>query len=107
MFKTIGTAPVRNYEFGYSCDAMTQISKQNGLEIILESGKQRHQSRQLKKLTCKSTLRQVFLRIYGLEIQSVMLVFSTQLCKLLIAPLTLSLVQISPLPCVNKYTVYT
>jgi hypothetical protein len=29
----------------------------------------------LKKLTCKGTLRQVFFRVYGLEIQSVMLVF--------------------------------
>jgi hypothetical protein len=35
-----------------------------------------------KKLTCKGTLRQVFIRVYRLEIQSVMLVFSTQLCEL-------------------------
>jgi hypothetical protein len=35
--------------------------------------------RQLKILTCKGTLRQVFVRVYRLEIQSVMLVFSTQL----------------------------
>jgi hypothetical protein len=36
-----------------------------------------------------------------------MLVFSTELCEL--APLTFSLVELSPppLPCVNKYTVYT
>jgi hypothetical protein len=39
-----------------------------------------------KKLTCKGTLRQVFSRVYRLEIQSVMLAFSTQLCDL--APLT-------------------
>ncbi len=38
--------------------------------------------RHLKKLTCKGTLRQVFIRVYRLEIQSVMLVFSTQLCEL-------------------------
>jgi hypothetical protein len=31
----------------------------------------------LKKLTCKGTLRQVFVRVYRLEIQSVMLVFLT------------------------------
>ncbi len=37
----------------------------------------------LKKLTCKGTLRQVFIRVYRLEIQSVMLVFSSQLCELL------------------------
>jgi hypothetical protein len=38
-----------------------------------------------KKLTstCKGTLRQVFIRVYRLEIQSVMLVFSTQLHNLL------------------------
>ncbi len=33
--------------------------------------------RHLKILTCKGTLRQVFIRVYRLEIQSVMLVFST------------------------------
>jgi hypothetical protein len=39
----------------------------------------------------------VFKRVYRLEIQSViMLVFSTQVCKLL--PLTFSLVQLSTLP---------
>jgi hypothetical protein len=35
----------------------------------------------LKILTCKGTLRQVFIRVYRKEIQSVMLVFSTQLCE--------------------------
>ncbi len=35
--------------------------------------------RHMKILTCKKTLRQVFIRVYRLEIQSVMLVFSTQL----------------------------
>ncbi len=30
-----------------------------------------------KKLTCKGTLRQAFIRVYRLEIQSVMLVFSS------------------------------
>ncbi len=39
--------------------------------------------RRLKKLTRKGTLRQVFIRVYRLEIQSVMLVFLTQLCELL------------------------
>ncbi len=37
----------------------------------------------LKEVTCKGILRQVFIRIYRLEIQSVMLEFSTQLCELL------------------------
>ncbi len=61
-----------------------------------------------KKITCKGTLRQVFIRVFRLEIQSVMLFFSTQLRELL--PLSPSLWFISPsspLPSVNKYTVYT
>jgi hypothetical protein len=37
----------------------------------------------LKKLTCKGTLRQVFIRVDRLDIRSVMLVFPTQLCDLL------------------------
>jgi hypothetical protein len=37
----------------------------------------------LKKFTCKWTLWQVFIRVYRLEIHSVMLEFSTQLCELL------------------------
>ncbi len=45
--------------------------------------------RHLKKLICKGTLLQVFIRDYRLEIQSVMLVFSTQLFELL--PLYISL----------------
>ncbi len=40
--------------------------------------------RHLLKLACKRTLRQVFIRVYRLEIQTVMLVFSTQLCELLV-----------------------
>jgi hypothetical protein len=39
--------------------------------------------RHLKKLACKGTLRQVFIEVYILEIQSVLLVFSNQLCELL------------------------
>jgi hypothetical protein len=53
-------------------------------------------------------LRQVFIRVYRLVIQSVVLVFSTQLCELLpVAPLTLSLVQLSsPLPSVKVQYVW-
>jgi hypothetical protein len=40
--------------------------------------------RHLKKLICKGTLQQVFIRVYRLETQSFMLVFSTQLCELLL-----------------------
>jgi hypothetical protein len=52
-----------------------------------------------KKLTCKGTLRQVFIRVYRLAIQSDMLVFSTQFCELLrlLSGSTLS----PPLPCVK------
>jgi hypothetical protein len=49
------------------------------IRLIEGNAKCRH----LKKWICKGTLRLVFIRIYGLEIQSVMLVFSTQPCKLL------------------------
>jgi len=38
--------------------------------------------RHLKILTCKGTLRQVFIRVYRLEIKSIMLVFLTQLFEL-------------------------
>jgi hypothetical protein len=66
--------------------------------------------RQLKILTCKVTLRQVLIRINRLEIQSVMLVFSIQLCELL--PLSPFLwfnspPPPSPRPCVNTYSVNT
>jgi len=37
----------------------------------------------LNKFTCKGTLWQVFSKVYRLEVQSVILVFSTQLCELL------------------------
>ncbi len=37
----------------------------------------------LEKFTCKGTLRQVFVRVYRLEIHSIMLLFSFQLYELL------------------------
>ncbi len=39
--------------------------------------------RYFKKLTCKGTLMKVVITVYRLEIQSVMLIWSTQLCELL------------------------
>jgi hypothetical protein len=49
----------------------------------------------------------VFNRVYRLEIQSAMFVFSTQLCELLPLQPSLCLVLPSyPIPCVNKYAVY-
>ncbi len=63
--------------------------------------------RHLKIITCKGTLWQVFTIVYRLEIQSVMLVFSTQFCDCCRFKLSGSTLPPSPLPCVNKYTVYT
>ncbi len=61
-----------------------------------------------KILTCKGTLRLVLIRVYRLEIQQVMLVFSTQYCEMLpLFPSLCSNPPPSPLPCVNKYTVHT
>ncbi len=61
--------------------------------------------RHLKKFTCG----QMCIRVYRLERQSVMLVFSTQLCELLYCPSNLLSVQLSPpLPPfpVSKYSIY-
>jgi hypothetical protein len=38
--------------------------------------------RHLQQFTCNETLRQVFIRVYRMETQSLMMVFSTQLCEL-------------------------
>ncbi len=54
-----------------------------------------------KKLICKRDFAAGVIRVYRLEIQSVMLVFSTQLHELL--PLKPSLPP--PLPCGNKYSI--
>ncbi len=43
--------------------------------------------RHLKKLTCNGTLRQVFIRVYRLEIQSVMLLFSSSFVNCFPSPL--------------------
>ncbi len=71
----------------------------------------------LKKLTCKGTLRQAFIRVYKLEVANFLCKFnwyfhpSFGICISCVAPLPFSMVQLSPLPpslpCVNKYTVYT
>ncbi len=57
--------------------------------------------RHLKKLTCKGTLRQVFFRVYRLEIH----VGINNPALWTIAPLTFSLVQLSPLPHFHVYSV--
>jgi hypothetical protein len=65
--------------------------------------------RYLKKLSCEGTLRQLFIRVYRLEIQSFMLNFRPSLWT--VAPQTFFLVQfsppLSPLPCVKVQCVQT
>ncbi len=61
--------------------------------------------RHLKILNCKGILRQVFIEfIYWRYSQSCWYFEDPSLCT--VAPLTFSLVQLSPFPCVNKYAVY-
>jgi hypothetical protein len=79
------------------------IYKHGLINFIDTKAKCRH----LKKLTCKGTLRQVFIRVCRLEIQMVMLVFSTHFCKLLPSLWFNSLPLPLSLHCVNKYTAYT
>jgi hypothetical protein len=72
-----------------------------GINYIGTKGKCRH----LKKLTCKGTLPQVFIRVYRLVTQCHVGIFDQALRT--VAPLTFSLVIVLsplPLPCVNKYT---
>jgi hypothetical protein len=62
-----------------------------------------------KKLTRKGTLLQVFVRVYGPEIHSGMLVFTTQLWFFKLGPLPLPRFKPPPppFPCVFWYTEYT
>jgi hypothetical protein len=57
------------------------LQKYHGLITYLDT---KAKCRHIKKLTCKGTLPQVFIKVYRLVILSVMLVFSTQLCELLL-----------------------
>jgi hypothetical protein len=53
------------------------LAPTHGLIICIDT---KAKFRHLKKLTYTGTLWQVFIRVYRLEIQSVMLVFATQPC---------------------------
>ncbi len=66
--------------------------------VHLSQGLNGHQSKMSssKKLICTGTLRQVFNRVYRLEILSVMLVF--RITSVNCCPSTFSLVQLSPPP---------
>jgi hypothetical protein len=68
---------LRNFTKSVMTRTMVQL---HGLVTYIDT---KAKCRHLKKLTCKGTLRPVFIRVYRLEIQSVMLVFSTQHCELL------------------------
>jgi hypothetical protein len=82
---------------------MNEYKINNGLfSYIVNKAKCRH----LKNLTCKGTLRQLFIRVYRLDIHSVKLIFSTQLCELLPLQPSLWFNSTQPPPCVNKCTVY-
>ena len=59
---------------------VNEVGVTHGLIYYIDT---KSKCRHLKKLTSKGTWRQVFLRVYRLEIQSVLLVFSTQLGELL------------------------
>ncbi len=61
--------------------------------------------RHLKEWTCKGILQQVFIRVFRLEIQSVVLVCSTQLYELLPTSNLLSGSPPPPFP-VSKYSIY-
>ncbi len=59
------------------------IQKMHELFNHIQQTPKKPNCRHLKILICKGTLRQVFIRVFRLEIQSAMLVYSTQLCELL------------------------
>jgi hypothetical protein len=65
--------------------------------------------RHLKKLTCKGTLWHVFIRVYRLEIQLVMLVFRPSFVNCCLSKLLSAWFNSPPFPlhCVKNYTAYT
>ncbi len=61
-----------------------------------------------KKLACKGTMRKVFIRVYRIEILSVIVVFSTQHCELLPSNLLSGSTHppTPPPPCVKIQTLF-
>ncbi len=91
--------------WAYSILPVSCSVKHRKIRLIEDDAKCRYR----KKLTCQGTLRQVFIRVYILEIQSVICWYFrpnfVNCCPSNL--LTGSTSPPSPLPCVNKYTVYT
>ncbi len=59
--------------------------------------------RHLNTLACKGILGQVFIRVYRLEIWTVMLVFWSSFVNCCPSNLSGSIIPPSPFPCVNKF----
>ncbi len=75
-------------------------SQSHGLIKYLDT---KAKCRHLTKFTCQGTFRQEFISVYRQEILPVMLLFSTQLCKLCNL-LSGSTPSPAPLPCVHRYS---
>ncbi len=84
------------------CVISKALNKQHNYGLI--NFKTPKKCRHLKKLACKGTLRQVFIRVYRLEIQSHVGIFDPTLLP--ISPLTFSLV-LPPLSCVKVQNIQT
>ncbi len=69
------TNTLQGYKIG------TKTVKYSNMHCLINYIDTKAKCRHLKKMICKETLRYVFIRVYRLEIQSVILVFSTKLYK--------------------------
>ncbi len=85
----------------------SKLSKQSNGKVFRERHRYKHGLNNFKDTKPKILSLLVFTRVCRLEIQSVMLVFSSSFVNY--CPSNLISGKLSPLPppCVNKYTVYT
>jgi hypothetical protein len=79
MIASQGVKPFTTKNLAFSDRAWGTVHSAHGLINYKDT---KIKFRHLKKFTCKWTLRQMFIRVFRLEIQSVMLVFSTEFCEL-------------------------
>ncbi len=82
-----GKLPLPSWELYHRTDTV-QIAKNRDTHGLINFVDPKAKCRHLKKFTCKATLRQVFIRVYRLEIQSSMLVFGPALVT--VAPILYS-----------------